>query len=55
MTPSEITHKLTMIRTLSAGEWQGWWGYIHASRAPFAGEIAAMHHRARQLNLTLPS
>jgi hypothetical protein len=54
MTPAEITHKLAMIRTLSAGELQGWWQHFRQWREPFAGEVQALHQRERQLNVTLP-
>lgn len=54
MTPSEITHKLDMIRDLTAGELLGWWQHFRQWREPFAGEVEALHLRARILRVTLP-
>lgn len=53
MDTQEQAHKLDMIRTLSAGELQGWHRYCTAWRQPFAGEIAALMERAKQLGITL--
>ena len=59
MTPQEIAHKLAMIRRLSAAELIGWHRLVTGSapycRAPFEGEIAALHQRARELGVTLTS
>lgn len=59
MDPQEITHKLAMIRRLSAGELAGWHRLVTGSapfcREPFEGEIAALHQRARQLGVILTS
>ena len=59
MDPQEITHKLAMIRRLSAAELIGWHRLVTGSapfcRAPFTGEIAALHQRARQLGVILTS
>lgn len=42
MDPEEQARKLEMIRTLTAGELQGWWRYVHGYRASFPGEIVAL-------------
>lgn len=59
MDPEEITRKLDMIRSLSAGELAGWHRLVTGSapycRPPFEGEIAALHQRARELGVTLTS
>ena len=55
MDADEQAHKLAMIRTLTAGELQGWWRYCAAWRQPFAGEIAALMDRARTLGVSLPA
>lgn len=50
--------KLDLIKTLNAGELQGWHRLIVGrgepyNRPPFEGEIAALHERAKQLGVTL--
>lgn len=55
MTPAEQQHKLSMIRTLSAGELRGWWLYVvtRELRPEFDGERAALLDRAQVLGITL--
>lgn len=53
MEPAEIAHKLAMISRLTAGELQGWHRYCTAWRAPFPGEMVALHQRAQRLGVTL--
>ena len=55
MTPAEQQHKLSMIRTLSAGELKGWWLYVvtRELRPEFDGERAALMERAHVLGITL--
>lgn len=59
MDPQEITQKMDMIRSLTAAELAGWHRLVTGSapfcRAPFEGEIAALHQRARQLGVMLTS
>lgn len=51
--PEEISRKLSMISTLSAGELAGWHRYATAWREPFPGEIAALMSRAQALGTVL--
>lgn len=55
MTPDEQQHKLSMIRTLSAGELKGYWLYVvtRELRPAFDGERAALLDRAHVLGITL--
>ena len=55
MTPDEQQHKLSMIRTLSAGELKGYWLYVvtRELRPEFDGERAALMDRAHVLGITL--
>lgn len=55
MTPAEQQHKLSMIRTLSAGELKGYWLYVitRELRPAFDGERAALMDRAQVLGITL--
>ena len=55
MTPEEQQHKLTMIRTLSAGELKGYWLYVvtRELRPAFDGERAELLDRAQVLGITL--
>lgn len=55
MDPAEQARKLAMIRTLTRGELEGWWRYVHGWRAPFAGEVIALMDRARMLGISLPA
>lgn len=55
MDPEEQARKLEMIRTLTAGELQGWWRYVHGYRASFPGEIVELLDRAKRLGITLPA
>ena len=55
MDTAEQQHKLTLIRTLTAGELAGWWDYIHGSRAAFSGEKVALSIRANRLGISLPA
>jgi len=53
--PEEISRKLSMIATLSAGELAGWHRYATSWREPFHGEIAALTSRAQKLGIDLPA
>ena len=55
MDTAEQQHKLATINTLTAGELQGWWRYVHGYRAPFPGEIAELTLRAQRLGISLPA
>ncbi len=55
MDTAEQQHKLTLIRTLTAGELAGWHRYATRWRRPFPGEIAALMARAQRLGISLPA
>ena len=53
-----MTDKLAMIKTLGADELRGWFRIITGTgnpynRAPFDGELAAMHDRAARIGINL--
>ncbi len=55
MDTAEQQHKLTLIRTLTAGELAGWHRYATGWRQPFPGELAALMARAQRLGISLPA
>lgn len=55
MDTAEQQHKLTLIRTLTAGELAGYHRYATGWREPFPGEIAALMDRAKRLGVSLPA